>query len=379
MRPLLFAALLAAATNAFAQDATQWFFQARAEARRGDVPATVKALEKVLEAGDGFLPPIDGFEKVWEAPAFKEVRARMEAKLPRLDYAPAAFELDDRGLIPEGIAYDAPSRSFFIGSVAARKVVRVAEDGTVTDFTTPAAELDAVLGVAVDAPRRILYLVTTNALSVAGRKAPRNAVVGYDIDTRRRIGRFDIPEAKQLNDVAVAPGGRVFASDSTSGAVFEVAVKGPGASRTVVPAGKLRGSNGLAASPDAKRLYIAHATGIAIYDVERYELKDLANPTRETIGAIDGLYARGGDLIGVQNVTNPGRVIRIALNAAGDAVHEVKTLLSHHHNQLDEPTTAAVTDRGIFLLATTGFARLDENAAVRDPATAPKPVVLRIP
>ncbi len=373
------ALLLAAAQAAFAQDAATLFFQARDAARRGDVPATVATLERLGEAGDGYLPPLDGFERVWGDPAFQAARTKLEAKLPRLDYAPMAFELDERGLIPEGIAYDAPSKAFFIGSTVARKLVRVAEDGTATDFTTAAAELDAVLGVAVDAPRRIVFLVTTNALTVAGRKAPRNAVVAYDIDNRRRLGRFDVPQAKQLNDVTVGPGGRVFASDSTTGAVYEIAVKGPGPSREVIAPGRLRGSNGLAVSPDAKRLYIAHATGIEIYDLERYELQPLANPTRESIAAIDGLYFRGGDLVGVQNVTNPGRVIRIALADGGRRVHEVKTLLSHHHNQLDEPTTAAVTDHGIFLLATTGFARLDANGAVRDPATAPKPVVLRIP
>lgn len=379
MRFFLSALLFAAAQAAFAQDAATLFFQARDAARRGDVPNTVAALERLGEAGDGYLPPLDGFERVWADPAFQAARAKLEAKLPRLDYAPMAFELDERGLIPEGIAYDAPSKTFFIGSTVARKLVRVTEDGTATDFTTAAAELDAVLGVAVDAPRRIVFLVTTNALTAAGRKAPRNAVVAYDIDNRRRLGRFDIPQAKQLNDVTVGPGGRVFTSDSTTGAVYEIAVKGPGPAREVIPPGKLRGSNGLAVSPDAKRLYIAHATGIEIYDLERYDLKPLANPTRESVAAIDGLYFRGADLIGVQNVTNPGRVIRIVLATGGERVHEVKTLLSHHHNQLDEPTTAAVTDHGIFLLATTGFARLDANGAVRDPATAPKPVVLRIP
>ena len=35
----------------------------------------------------------------------------------------------------------------------------------------------------------------------------------------------------------------------------------------------------------------------------------------ETLGAIDGLYARGDTLIAVQNVTNPGRVVELRLDA----------------------------------------------------------------
>src|SRR5436853_7678307 len=104
-------------------DATLHFWLARAYSELGDVKACVAALEKTIELGDGFLPTRDLFAAVWDDPGFKAVYGRMEAKLPRLDFAPTAFELEDKTLLPEGIAYDAPSHSFFVGSIAQGRVL----------------------------------------------------------------------------------------------------------------------------------------------------------------------------------------------------------------------------------------------------------------
>lgn len=360
-------------------DPSLWFFLARFQAQLGDTRASVDALDKVAQLGDGFLPARDGFERVWDDPRFREARARLEAKLPRLDFAPTAFELEERLLIPEGIAYDAPSHAFFVGSIAQARIVRVGESQSASVFAGPEAKLDAVLGLAVDSPRRILYAVSTSALTKQGEAQRRNAVVAFDIDSRRLLQRYEVPAALQLNDVTVAPGGRVFASDSASGAIFELPVRTPAAARTVVPAGQLRGSNGLAASADAKRLYVAHSTGLAVVDLETGAPRRVANGTRENIAAIDGLYAWQGQLIGVENVTNPGRVIVMSLSPDGGTVTRVQTLLSHHHNALYEPTTGAVTPTGFYLLAATGASHYNRDGVIERADAVPPPTVLRIP
>ena len=102
------------------KDPTLWFYLARFQGEAGNRAAALAALEKVLEYGNGFLPPKDDFKSLWDDKEFQALRAKLEAKLPRLDYAPNAIELEDRMLIPEGIAFDPPSQSFFIGSVAQR-------------------------------------------------------------------------------------------------------------------------------------------------------------------------------------------------------------------------------------------------------------------
>jgi hypothetical protein len=360
------------------QDPALWFYLARYDALAGDAKACAADLAEVDRFGDGFLPSRGtGFAKVWDDPAFREALSRLESRLPRLDYAPTAFELDDRGLIPEGIAYDAPSNVFFVGSMAEHKIVRVDAAREVTDFAGGgAAGLDAVLGLAADSPRRHLFAVSTSFVSEPAKKPYRNAVVEFDLVTGALLHRFDVPQATQLNDVAVAPGGRVYASDSQTGAIYEVAEKA--APRVVVAAGRLHGANGLAASPDARRLYVAHSTGIAVVDLSSGEVSALAAPPRENVAAIDGLYQWQGMLIGVQNVTNPGRVIAMTLASDGRSIERVKTLLSHHHAALDEPTTGAIAPDGFYLLARTGIEHLREDGTIEDPANVPRPLVLRV-
>ena len=361
------------------EDATLWFFLSRAQVRAGELTPAVASMQKVNRFGDGFLPRREDFAPLWDHAEFRELREKMAERLPRLDFAPVAFTIEDRTLIPEGIAYDPPSRSFFVGSILQHKVLRVAEDGAIAEFAGMSGDLDEVLGLAVDAPRRTLYVVSTTALTTAGEAKRRNAVVAYDVDTRKMVNRFEVPDAKQLNDVAVARGGRVFATDSASGAVYEIPVRGPGPVRPLLPAGAVSGSNGLAVSPDAKRLYVAHATGLAVIDIATGDVKRVENRTRETVAAIDGLYEWHGELIGVQNVTTPGRVIRIALSPDGGTITGVRTLLSHHHAWLDEPTTAVPTDHGLFVLAATGVSHYNRQGLVDHPETLPRPTVVRVP
>jgi sugar lactone lactonase YvrE len=361
-------------------DPTLHFYLSRFKADVGDKPGSVAALEKAGELGEGFLPTREfGFATIWDHAPFQAARSKLEAKLPRLDYAPTAFQLDDRGLIPEGIAHDPHSRRFYVGSIAQKRILQVEADGTVAEFAGPAAKLDEVLGIALDTPRRVLYAVSTSALTAKGEKDRRNAVVAFDVDSRRLLQRYEVAGAQQLNDVAIAPGGRVFASDSGSGAIYEIAVKGPGPSRELVPAGRIRGTNGLAVSPDGKRIHVAQSTGLSVVDIASGEVKRVANETRENIAAIDGLYQWQGQLIGVQNVTNPGRVILITLSRDGAAVTSVKTLLSHHHSALDEPTTGAVGRDSFYLLAATAVTRYNREGKIEKPDTVPMPTVVRIP
>ena len=360
-------------------DSAWLFFLAREQARAGDAKAATASLRKLATMADGYLPSrFDGFEKVWNDAQFTQAVQALEAKLPRLDYAPIAFTVDDPGLIPEGLAYDPQAQAFYLGSIAEHRIVRIDAQQHVEEFAGAAADLDSVLGLAVDSPRHMLYAVSTSALTAKGREHPRNEVVAFDLVTGTLVRRYEAPLATQLNDVTIAFGGRAYVTDSGSGQVFELQADRP--ARVLVGPGQLRGSNGIAASADGKRLYVAHATGIAVVDAETGAWKALANRTRENVAAIDGLYQYNGQLIGVENVTNPGRVILMRLSHAGDEIVDVRTVLSHHHNQLNEPTTGAVrADTGyFFLLAATGVSHFNEQGRIENLDTLPTATVLKV-
>ena len=161
-----------------------------------------------------------------------------------------------------------------------------------------------------DRLRRALYAVSTNGFEESAKTERRNAVVRYDLKKGRLLDRFAAPEAVQLNDLAVAPDGTLYVTDSMSGTLFR---KKP-AEETLTrfgETGALRGANGIAIAPDGK-LYVTLSTGIARVDTATGEPTRLPQPDTVVTGGIDGLYWHDGDLFGVQNSTNPGRVIRIA-------------------------------------------------------------------
>lgn len=76
------------------------------------------------------------------------------------------------------------------------------------------------------------------------------------------------------------------------------------------------------------------------------QITALRLPPREQAAAIDGLYWHDGHLVGIQNVTTPGRVVRLTLAADGTTVTRIETLQSHHQPAFHEPTTEATRRLG---------------------------------
>jgi hypothetical protein len=220
--------------------------------------------------------------------------------------------------------------------------------------------------------------VSTSLVAGAADSA-RNAIVTYDLTSGALVRRVIVRAADTLNDVTVGAGGELYATDSRAGAVFRIRPE-PGLVDTIVAPGTLPGVNGLALSADGAALYLAHSTGVARHELATGDLLGrIEIPAGETIAAIDGLYADGGALVGIQNVTNPGRVIRIPLRADGKGVLRVETLLSHHHPAIDEPTTGAIVGRSFALLATTLVALFTPEGTIRAPEKLKRPVVLMVP
>jgi hypothetical protein len=356
-------------------DPTLYYFLSSFQARAKRLDEATASMAKVAELGDGFLPVAEfGFEHLKDHPPFQHLKASMAKALPNASGASVAFRIPDKTFIPEGIAYDKASDSFYVGSVAQAKIVRIGRDGKPVPFSKPADGLKEVLGLAIDQRKRLLYAVSTSGVSVADK--PHNSVVRYDLGAGVKTAEYLVPEARQLNDLAIHPDGSLFVTDSTLGQVFRIDTAS-GQHRAFVPGGVLGGTNGIALSGDASTLYIAHSTGLARIDVASGKVERITSPPRESLAAIDGLYFVDGDLLGVQSVTNPGRVIRIGLGRSHE-VTRVETLLSHHHPDIDQPTTGVPVGDSIYVLATTQVSRYTGPGKLGDPATLREPVVLKV-
>jgi hypothetical protein len=197
------------------------FYEAITRIALGERDAALTLLRTLKSRKLGLIPVRDfGFESVWGDPEFQKLRKELADDEPRTPDAPVAFRLTDPKLIPEGIAYDAKGDRFFIGSVAQKKIVVTSRKGDARDFSKVEDNLDCVLGLIVDPAREQLYAVSTNGFLDEAKTQRRNAVVRYDLKTGRLADRFDAPEAMQLNDIAIAPNGTIYATDSMSSTLF---------------------------------------------------------------------------------------------------------------------------------------------------------------
>ncbi len=341
------------------------FYEAITRIGLGERDAALTLLRTLKSRKLGLIPVRDvGFESIWRDPEFQKLRNELANDEPRTLDAPVAFRLTDPKLIPEGIAYDAKRDRFFIGSVAQKKIVVTDRKGDAREFSRVEDKLDCVLGMIVDLAREQLYAVSTNGFLNESKTQRRNAVVCYDLKTGRLADRFDAPEAMQLNDVAIAPNGIIYATDSTSGTLFR---KKPHEKTLTAfgSKGAVAGANGITLGADGN-LYIAISTGIAKIDTSTGAPTRLPQPDTVVTGGCDGLYWCEGDLIGIQNVTNPGRVVRIDLADKGALVAGLIVLQSHHHPDFAEPTTGAIAHGALHVIANSYVGHFQPDGTIKD-------------
>jgi len=353
------------------------FYQALMHVTLGERDAALELLRSLKGRKLGLIPVRDaGFDSVWDDPRFQKISKALADDEPQTFASPVAFRLKDPKLIPEGIAYDAKGMRFFIGSIAQHKIV-AAHAQELSDFSNAADKLDAILGLAVDTTRKYLYAVTTNGFEESAKKERRNAVVRYDLKDGRPMDRFVAPDAMQLNDLAIATDGTLYVTDSQTGSLFR---KKP-EEKTLTKfgaTGALRGANGIALAPD-RALYVTLSTGIARVDTTSGEPTRLPQPDTVVTGGIDGLYWHGGDLIGIQNSTNPGRVIRIALTNKGMQIAGVTVLQSHHHPEFDEPTTGAIAQGALYVIANSYVGHYQPEGTIKDAADLKSTAIIAVP
>ena len=90
---------------------------------------------------------------------------------------------------------------------------------------------------------------------------------------------------------------------------------------------------------------VADLRGLWTIDLADARVAAVDAPEGTFVGGIDGLYAIGGELLGIQNGLRPHRVVRIALDDAAQRVERVAVVASNLP-ELAEMTTAAVGARG---------------------------------
>jgi sugar lactone lactonase YvrE len=351
----------------------------------------IATLEKL--AALGLSSPIDKNEdfaalkprKDFQA-VLKKVAGNMQAKGP----GEIAFTLREVTGLMEGIAWREATGEFYFGDVNGRAVwvwkrsddtKRDARGGTLRRLTPEGDELLGVFGVAIDEARGTLWAATAAVAAMRGFTYDMDGTAALaEIDLNTGAIRRTVPVVRRrgdqqshvLGDLALAPDGSVFVTDSGGPSLWRLA-PGAGELEDSVSSPEFMSLQGIAILPEKGAILLSdHANGLLRVDLRSRDVRRLAPPPDTTLIGCDGLVlAPNGDLIAIQNGLRPSRVLRIVLDDTAETITEVK-VLENGHLQMAAPSLGTVGPGGeIYFIGNAGWTAFENREAK---PTAPRSV-----
>lgn len=185
------------------------------------------------------------------------------------------YALESQSSLPEGVAYDALTRSFFATAINGGEITRISALGQEHVFYASDDPSASFGGAHVDVARRLLWVCQVD---VKTDPIPNSKVLAFDTDGDL-VHSVDLGEPSFCNDIVTDKTGAAYATDSALPNIYRIDPKGEGfevfaSSPQWAPVSPgVIGLNGLDISPDGKDLYVVTTVPAGLYRVP------LANPT----------------------------------------------------------------------------------------------------
>jgi sugar lactone lactonase YvrE len=205
------------------------------------------------------------------------------------------FILEEKDLIPEGVAFDSVTNSVFISSTYKRKIIRIDSTGKVTDFIKEGQNgIWSTIGMEADARRRYLWVVSSQAKEVLPLKNPdslqwRSAIYQYNIETGSLINSFLLPVKNVfLNDLTVSVNGDVYVTESMQNNIYRLDA-GADSIRLFLSPKPYTFLNGIIFSGQPDQLFVSATEGIIKIDITTGQYSLLKTADTIDTKEIDGL------------------------------------------------------------------------------------------
>ena len=309
------------------------------------------------------------------APKFGDLVRDFAANATPRGAAAPHFSLPGMTGIIESIAFRSSTGEWFFGDVRNRGIWRRDAQGVLTLYSAASDGLLGVFDLKIDEQRQLLWASTSMLAEVEGFTAAeqgRAELVAYDLVSgkiARRIALPVSPKGRALGSIAVSANGTVYATDSTTAAVWRVAPDSEQAEEFVTHADFIS-LQGLDFVDDGRALIVAdHGSGLWHIDLETRAVTFLPPPADTTLFGLDGLTAVPGGLIAVQNGIAPMRVIRIFLGP-DDRPAAVKILEAAHADMAD-PTLGVFVNGEYVFVANAGWNLFQNPGAPPAPRSGP--------
>ena len=369
------------------------------EARLGHKDEALKWIEKYVATGISFDASRDEDLKMLMA-AGNGAKLAEQMKEHSLPVTNAEFvcELPQADTMPEDIAYlkgaDTKSLgSFYASSIQHHTIYRVSlpkpssRQCTMEELPLSAeAKRWPTLAISADPKRKALWVTASAMPGFSGiSKEEQGKAVLMEIDpiSGKVLHRFDLATTGPavLGDMCVSDEGTVYVTDSVGGGVYRLHGDLQIAKLEKIADGLFSPQTPVLAR-DGKRLFVADYTmGIAVVDLPgagaaptlSAKLNYLPHPENVAVVGLDGLYRNGDSLIGIQNGTEPERIMRFLMNSEQSEITGAQVI--HQVGQLD-PTHAVEVDGWFYATSNVGWSKVDDNTGQLRPGEKFTPPVL---
>jgi hypothetical protein len=356
---------------------------ADAQALNGNSTEAFKILMRLANMGLYFQPEKDDdFSSLKDSEVFLSVLQKFRVTKEPVSKSVKAFALPDKELITESVAFDQNTGRFFISSVHQRKIVVREKDGSVKDLSLPADGLYSVLGMKVDAKRRILWVVSSAFSQMKGFDPSDDGKAGifkYDLKTGKLINKYLLSNEDgnhALGDLTLSSRGDVYASDSMSPIIYKIDAKRDKL-EVFLKSDSFASLQGLTFSPDEKYLFAAdYSLGFFRIDMADKSFRQLSNASGAAVLGVDGIYFYKGSLIAIQNGINPQRVVQFLLNPDLAGITGYKTLEANHAD-FNEPTLGVLNGDDLYFIANSQWGSVSDKGEL-DKAKLREPVILKL-
>lgn len=317
----------------------------RAYALQGD-QAAIEAIvsEAILQGVVIPLEDIDELKPYLEKQIIQSLIAEMQTNsIPKGLSAPF-LETTIEGELIEGVSYDKTSNRYFLSSISSGNIWQVDTSGTPKIFINndDIYCLTAIFGLATDSKRNLLWAASNPISQYSGNNHDcKSGLFSFDLETGELVAQYFTEENGIIGDVSIGNDGVVFASDGLNNTLLYVEENAKSL-ETFELLDMFPNIQGLTFSNDGKILFVSdYHAGIMKVDMRTRKLSMLKASGDFYLGGIDGLYAYHDYLIGVQNGSNPQRIVKLELNRAATAITSLD-VLSQNDQTWAEPTLGMV-------------------------------------
>ena len=181
-----------------------------------------------------------------------------------------AYTLKSTLSLPEGVAYDEVTHTFFATAINGGQITRITPLGQEIVFHSDTEANRSFGGAHVDEARRRLWVCVVD---VKTNPFPTSEVWAFNIESKARTHRIALPPVSFCNDLVTDDAGVVYATDSANPDIyrvdpatesFSVFLSSPEFAPVAPGAVAL---NGLDLSPDGERLLVVKTIPAGIYSV----------------------------------------------------------------------------------------------------------------